>query len=292
MLQLSNRIVTEIFPEEERRVLRWLRTQKRNLRNWLVALLAVIGYVFVSNIQAIIPFLALNFQLVFDTVLVVWIGVLVALPFLWPQKPGDMFTEDFKRGLNPRVWEYEGGWKVELDEDGHSVLTVTDSNLGGLALPCLSWADFELQFDTRIIAGNTGWIIRASSLNDYVHQKLDTVRLATLYRVEGLLPTVGSIEHSLPIHEKQWFSVRLLARGNWLSTYMKLKGKEHLIFQDQALGVKPPAQVEVRSEEKYPHPFAATTIVTPSFRTGSFGFRLHVKDKAQYRNLRAYRLGR
>lgn len=101
--------------------------------------------------------------------------------------------------MDPRTWEYSGNWKVELDENGSSVLTVTDSNLGGLALPCLSWADYEVRFDMRIIESQAGWIIRASRLNDYVLQKLDLEKITTLYRVSGLLPTLGKLDHNLSI---------------------------------------------------------------------------------------------
>ena len=46
----------------------------------------------------------------------------------------------FESGLDPRLWEYEDGYKVELDEDGGAVHTATGADRGGLTLPCLSWS--------------------------------------------------------------------------------------------------------------------------------------------------------
>ena len=292
MLELSNQVIEHVFREERYRLIAFLTDQKRNLRYWLLTLLVVVTYVAISRIESIAPYLVFHFQGVLNVVLFTWLLAIITLPFWWPQKPGDFFKEDFRKGLDPRIWEYLGDWKVELDERGASILTVTDSNYGGLALPCLSWVDYEVTFDVRILNGSAGWIIRASSLNDYVLQKLNAAEISTLYRVTGYLPKVGSMKHGLTIDPSNWFRVRILARGAWLSTYIKVDGKEHLVFQDQALGVKPPAEVETRVEESDQKVILARQQVTPSYRLGSFGFRVHGEEMAQFRQVRAYRLKR
>jgi len=287
---LSNQVIENVFPEERRRFLQWLREQKRRLTFWFATLLVILVLVFLRNIELIVPYLVFNSQSTFNLILVSWLIAIVILPFRWPQKPGDFFSENFKSGLDPRIWEYDGEWKIELDENGSPVLNVRNSNRGGLALPCLAWTDYELRFETRIMKECSGWIVRASSLNDYVHQKLGHDRIVTLYRVSGMLPKVGEIKHDLPIELKRWYQIRILARGDWLSVHIKIDGKDHLIFQDQALGVKPPIEVQFSSKEIEIPTVQSKQIVTPSYRKGSFGFRLYDVEQAQYRKLKAYRL--
>lgn len=177
-----------------------------------------------------------------------------------------------------------------MDENSGAILSVRDSDRGGLALPCLSWTDYELVFEARMLTEWIGWIVRASSLNEYVHQKLGPDNISTLYRMSGIIRKVGEMPHDLPIESNQWYRIRILARGEWLSVYVKIDGKEHLIFQDRALGEKPPVALELRSEQieiptQYSH-----QILAPSYRTGSFGFRLHDVEHAHYRRIGAYHL--
>ena len=86
-------------------------------------------------------------QLAFNCVMVSWLITAIAVPFLWPQKPGDYFHDNFSAGVNPRVWNYVGQWQSRLDENGKPVLVVTESEMGGIAIPCLSWVDYELEFE-------------------------------------------------------------------------------------------------------------------------------------------------
>lgn len=288
--QLSNDIVRNVFPEEKRRFFRFLQEQKRKARSWLAFFTSLAVLLFLLNIQVTLPYLMLNFQKSIITVLFFWILAIVLLPFIWPFKKGDYFAEDFKRGLDPRIWQFEGDWKVELDEDGNSVLTVTNSNIGGIALPYLHWTDYEFSFDMRILNHDGGWIIRASGLYDYVHQKIDRTELVTFYRIAGHFPEVGRIVHGKAIDFDTWYPVRLLARGEWLSVYLTIEGKEALIFQDRALGDKPPVTVLYQPTKKKQGPPATQAVISPSFRSGSFGFRVHGEERAQYRRIRVYRL--
>ena len=135
-----------------------------------------------------------------------------------------------------------------------------------------------------------GWIVRASSLNDYVHQKLGTNKISTLYQISGIIRKVGEIEHGLSLELRKWYPIRILARGQWLSVYVRSDGKDHLVFQDQALGVKPPVTIEYATDVLEMGLQTSRQVLTPSYRSGSFGFRLHDKEHAQYRDLRAYHL--
>ena len=287
---LSNEIVRDVFREERNRFIRFLSIQKRHLWFWQLTLLILLCIPIVANFQSTLRYLYISQQYVFNVIVICWIFTIVLMPFLWPRKPGDYFHDDFKRGLNPRVWEYDGNWKVELDENSGPILSVSNSDRGGLVLNCLSWTDYEVQFEARIMTEWIGWIIRASSLNDYVHQKLGATNIHTLYKMTGVIQKVGELEHGLLLERKKWYPIRLLARGEWLSVYIKLDDKEHLIFQDQALGEKPPVTIEYTSKVlELPVP-THRQILTPSYRSGSFGFRLHDVEHAHYRRLRAYRL--
>lgn len=212
LTQLSNEVIQNVFPEERGRFLGFLRHQRRRSRSWLVFTTAVALLFSLFNIQTIAPYVVLHLPRVEITILFAWLLTLVIFPFIWPFKGGDSFSEDFKRGLDPKTWQYEGDWKVELAEDGKAVLTVTDSNIGGYALPCVHWTDYEVQFEMRILNRDAGWIVRASGLYDYVVQKLDTKQLATFYRIAGVFPEVGRIDRGRVISENSWYPIRLLAR--------------------------------------------------------------------------------
>ena len=157
-------------------------------------------------------------------------------------------------------------------------------------MPCVHWTDYELQFEMRILNRDAGWIVRASGLYDYVVQKIDAKQLVTFYRIAGVFPEVGRFDHGKLIGENTWNPIRLLARGEWLSVYITIGGKESLIFQDRALGDKPPITVLFKPEKGKKAASSPQAIMTPSFRAGSFGFRVHGDEKAQYRKLIAYRL--
>jgi hypothetical protein len=212
------------------------------------------------------------------------------LPFIWPEKPGDVFSEDFKSGINPRVWEWEGNWKTELDEGGKPILTVTDSELGGLVISCRAWADYELQFDTRIIKECTGWIVRSVDLNDCVMFQLRPELFRPHIRANGIWIRADNLKHGLSIKPSIWYSVRTLVRGSWATVYITVDGREHLVFQDRIFGTQPAVTVELHPMGNQTPDAKPTQVVNISVRVGAFGFRLSGNEMAQFRNIRAYKL--
>lgn len=291
MQRITDTVIENVFPTERNRLLVWLSEQKRHLRNWLILLLIGLGYVFIRNSEAVIPYIALNSQKVANYILFAWVLAIVITPFIWPQKRGDYFGENFKKGLDPRRWEYEDGYNVELDEDGGTVLTVADSDRGGLALRCLSWADYEVRFDTRIVEKTSGWIFRASTLNDYVHLKLGLEKVSVLYRITGIWVPLIDVTHGQDLELGKWYPIKAVAVGKWLSVFIKMRGRYRLAFQNDVLGVKEPVAVTLGSKDIKIPSALSQQVLTPTFRTGSFGFRLPKEDKAQFRNIKAYRLG-
>jgi hypothetical protein len=289
MANIPEQIVDNIFPEERNRLVTFLKRQKRNLRAWLIALTLLALAVLVVNYLDVLRYLVTNSQSAIDAILALWIIAIVIVPFIWPQKPGSVFSENFEKGINPRIWEYEGDWKTELDENGKPVLSITNSEIGGLAIPCLSWTDYELQFDTRIMNQCTTWLMRASSLNDCFMIQITPELIRPHFRASGLWQLVSSEPHGLPIKIGEWFSIRTLVRGAWVTVYITLNGKEHLVYQKRILGTRPPMSVHVQlgdpeNGEKY------SQILVVSARIGSFGFRFSGVESAQFRNIKTYKL--
>ena len=290
MNNIPEQIVENVFPEERKRLLRYLREQKRNLVLWLV-LFATLGLLYLGmNLIPTLRYIISNPQVTLNWILFWWIITIVVVSSVWPQKPGDVFREDFKKGINPRVWEYEGNWKTELDEKGKPVLTVTHSELGGLVIPCLSWTDYEVEFATRILNQCTGWLIRASSLNDCVMIQITATHVRPHVRAGGVWLLIGEYEHNLPIKTSEWYGIRTLARGAWVTVYVTIDGKEHMVLQSRILGTRPPVRAEIELVGSEPAGDKASQLLSVSVRTGSFGFRLYGSEEAQFRSLRAYGL--
>jgi len=290
MNELPKQVIENVFPEERNRVFAWVKAQKRNLRAWLFALIILsLGYLG-SNFQEVFRFVSANQQATYNWVVACWLLAIVALPFIWPEKPGDTFSDAFKSGINPRVWEWEGNWKTELDEGGKPILTVTDSELGGLAIPCRAWTDYELQFDTRIIKECTGWIVRSSNLNDCAMFQLKPELFRPHIRANGIWIRADNLKHGLQIKTGIWYSVRTLVRGSWATVYITVDGKEHLVFQNRFFGTQPAVSVELRPMANQTPDAKTTQVVNISVRVGSFGFRLSGNEMAQFRNIRAYKL--
>lgn len=282
-------VVKEVFPEERRKVVSWLREQKRHLRFWTVLTIALFLVPIVARAQDVLAFAASHARTLTDVLFFSWLIVSIFLSFVWPQKPGDFFRDRFRAGINPSVWDYEGEWRVEPDEDGRNVLSVTRSERGGIALPCLAWTDYELQFDTRIINKATAWLVRASSLNDSIMFQLSTKTLFPHYRISGLWLPFDQIEHNLPIIAKEWMTVKTLVRGPWATIYVTLQGQQHRIFQDRIAGTPPPVTVQIGPEALQMPATPSRQVISTSFRTGSFGFRLSTDEHAHFRNVQAYR---
>jgi hypothetical protein len=287
---IRNQILEQVFPEERNWLVGRLRDQKRNLRFWLlVAVILALIPLFVWLTQ-VLNFVGHNTQLVFNWIIFCWLIAVIVVPNIWPQKPGDVFRENFTAGINPRLWEWHGQWTVELDENGKSVLSVTNSELGGLVLPCLSWADYDLRFETRILNKVTGWLIRASNLNNCVMFQLSPTTIKPHIKSVGVWIPQADIVHNAPISVGEWFSVQTLARGSWATVYLTVKGKQQKIFEDKILGTQPIFWGNIPRDTVDAPEGKQLVALEVSYRPGSFGFRQSVDEKAQFRNLKVFKL--
>lgn len=288
--ETSKRLIEEIFAEERKAFIDWIRDRKGRPSFWLVIATVASFAVLLALRHSALQFALVYPQFILNCLFLSLIVATIVAPFIWPIKPGDYFSDKFKKGLSPAKWEFDGEWKADRDESGKPCLTVTNSDRGGLALPCLSWADFEVNFETRILSGYTGWVVRASSMNEYVHIKLSVEQLSRLYRVATVWIPLGAFKHGIPFKLSEWYPVRIVARSNWLTIYIVVDDKRYRILQEDILGIRPPVAVELRSD-RIELPYGQNKqLLEPSFRSGSFGFRVHADNKAQFRNLRAYHL--
>ena len=182
------------------------------------------------------------------------------------------FREDFQQGLEN--WEYRGEWRIEREGDG-CILIVTESRSGGIAKPCVSWKDYVVEFETRIVNGNTSWIIRAEDTDNYVMLQCQPELLYPHFRTQGrwenltwTLENPVRLPFRLPLNT--WFGVHIEVRGTLLLVTVTLDGREREILRSSRLLEPPTAPV--------------------SYQVGSVGFRESAEECANFRNVRVKRL--
>src|SRR4030042_1262736 len=151
----------------DRRLLEWLT----KFLGIVVAVTAIFGFLEVKGIQILSilnEFLKMivNFLQISRVPVFIWLVLIfIFIVYLRIKKElgliaGD-FSDDFTKGLDK--WEFGGeGWKIEHEEH-KPVLSVSESQDGGIAKRGLNWRDYEFVFDTKIVDKNSGWIVRAIS---------------------------------------------------------------------------------------------------------------------------------
>jgi hypothetical protein len=195
-------------------------------------------------------------------------------PYGYEPSYREEFCEDFQRGLEN--WEYHGErWRTEREGDRH-ILIVTDSEIGGIAKPCLSWKDYVFRFETKIVKSNTSWIIRAKDRLNYVMLQCGQEQLKPHFRVNGTWRNLEwtnrnpvSLPITLPVNT--WFGVHIEVRGTKVLVTVRVNDRETEILNSSALLEPPTAPV--------------------SYPMGSVGFREYGPDEcAHFRNVRVKRL--
>jgi len=269
-----------IFTEEETSMVGWSRRHK--LFVFGVILGGVATCLFLSYPAA---FLALGdrmgpapMPLWGGLLLIAWLLVLTYFAYLSRESAErSEFHEDFRRGLDQ--WEYNGAWRTEK-EDGRYILTVTESFDGGIAMPCVLWRDYDFQFETKIVRGNTTWLIRAKDILNYVMLQCGQSELNPHFRVNGMwvkLPPV-SLPVQLPVNT--WFGVRITVQGTRVIARATVGKEETEIYNGDLLstGVRGYVIGEEDSAQR------ADLIL--SYMVGSIGFReASSAESAHFRNV-------
>ncbi len=192
------------------------------------------------------------------------------------------FSDNFEHGLIN--WEYYGDWRTEKDGDNY-ILVVTNSDSGGFARPCRLWNDYEFNFDTKIVAANTTWIIRASSIAQYVMLQCGRNEIIPHYRLSNQFFRLDpvSLPTTLPLNE--WFTVRLRVSGIRVLATATLNGRAFTLLDRNLLEPVTAQATVTRGETSQVIQFV------PDFPSGSVGFREWGNTEcAHFRNVRVTKI--
>jgi len=206
-----------------------------------------------------------------------WLSILVLSKKLRPCDP-TKFEEHFSHELEN--WEFSGGWSLENLVEGRTLI-VTDSEVGGISKWCLSWKDYVFEFDTKLIASDCGWLIRAMDLENYVMLQLrEKEILPHFLRDRGNwfrdFNRRAPLQFQIPLG--RWFRVRIRVENERVVTWIVLDGKEKEVLN---LGLLQPGPRKV-----WPLHSEQITIIDVSYPHGSIGFRAWGDEQAFFRNIR------
>lgn len=181
------------------------------------------------------------------------------------------FTDNFAAHLEH--WSTAGEWRI-VKENSNSVLSVTRSDRGGILKPCLSWANYIFEFETKIVNKNTSWIIRASNPMNYVMLQCQQNKIFPHFRLndnwydrEWTIKNPTNLPVTVPLN--QWFKVIIKVVGVRVKIFITLNRKRIKIF-DSCLLSTPPAPIQ--------------------YSKGSVGFREYDKEHSCFRNISVKRL--
>lgn len=239
----------------------------------------------INVIKNIFIFLTIVLPLPFFNIPVYfWIILLCVIFWLFNQSRllklvSGEFYDDFRSGLNN--WEYGGeGWKTEF-ENGTPLLSVSESQDGGISKKGFSWNDYQFSFKTKIISKNSGWIIRAENRNKYIMiqlwmEKLDSPKIRLHYRVppssERQIQWIVAEEIAISSDKKikilEWVDVRIAVLGSTIDIYLNNQHCAHYFIPDP-----------IRWENKFitiaeeGRPSEKTYIDSINYPVGRIGFR-------------------
>jgi hypothetical protein len=174
------------------------------------------------------------------------------------------FLENFDQGL--RFWQYDGIWGIQEER----TLAVTNSELGGIAKPCLLWKDYVCEFETKIGNKFTSWIVRAENTATYAMLQCQPTQIYPHFRVKGEWTRLDwtkqnpvTLPLTLPINN--WFRVRMEVRQFDIGISLIVDGRTYGIPKMANLLAPPIAPVE--------------------YKYGSVGFREAGDECAYFRRL-------
>lgn len=270
----------KVFRQEEETVVAWFQ---RNKVLFILLFLLIIGtwgyFKWPSQAQIIINLA----KLYSESIIIAWLVILTLYLYTKEREPKErIFRDNFKHGL--QRWEYFGDWKIEK-EDGHHILIVRKSDIGGFALPCRQWIDYLFEFETKIVQANTSWIIRAADIHNYVLLQCSTTEINPHYRVNGLWVKLESVKLQTPLPLNTWFKVQIKAQGTRVVVKAAIEGKEKILLDSYLL--EPTGFVAEFSEGDVPRKLD----LFGSFPAGSVGFReAGLSECAHFRDVRVTKL--
>jgi len=237
----------------------------------------------VSNEISAAPILfSLFFLLFFLVLIVMW--------FIWKrlQIVAGEFRDDFSRGLYN--WEFGGeGWKIEREGDS-PVLSVSESQDGGITKKGFSWSDYEFSFETKVVKDASGWLIRAANRNNYVMIQLSLKdggkpMLRPHYRYfdqEAPWISLGEVGIETEIKRLEWIKVKIVVRGSTVDVFLDGKHELHLFLPDPVRLEKVRKVHDLYGDEVK----QAEGFVALNYPTGRVGFRCEAQEHAHFKDVR------
>lgn len=278
----------------------WLDKMRRTHKGPFIRLVAQVVVVFMSILELVALLSDIGFQReveIYRYVIVISVLIIALVlsigPWLWQWSPSRQFinrlfiiirtrihlvqrrkfVEDFSQPELPN-WKFSGEWHTETDENGH-FLVVTQSEMGGIAKPCLEWKDYIFKFDTKIVHHSTSWIIRAARRGHYVLLQCQKTRLRPhFFQADRLAlvaewtdPNTVKLPCALPLNE--WFTVCIRVAEKTVVVILTVNGEEYEVLNS---------------------PLLAPPIAPETYSVGSVGFRASEYECANFRNAYVKRL--
>lgn len=242
-----------------------------------------------------------GFQKAPVVLLFTWIIIAILVYFLikvWRRLNvvAGVFKDDFSKGLGN--WEFGGeGWKTEY-EDGQTVLSVSESQDGGITKRGFAWSDYEFSFETKVISRASGWIIRAENRTKYFMLQLNMVdqknpRLRPHFRyndpkVPWIVLETNSVDlNNLDLKSKislnKWLKVKIIVRGTEIDAFIDGQHVFHYFLPDPCRFEKQTKILNEYGKEQV----SDRLIIVESFPVGRVGFRCAPQDEhAHFRNVK------
>jgi alpha-L-rhamnosidase len=176
-----------------------------------------------------------------------------------------------------RIW-YDGAYTTQLDELPAQTLPsawsvvhgglINDGGLGGIVSQGAGWTNASVSFDTNVVSGEAGWMVRAtSSLSGYfffLGDEADTTGPPSSLREFSLssagLRMIADVRLHSPVLAGSWHHISTVVDGTAITT--SLDGHQVASFTTTSL---PPG--------------------TPTYDSGSCGFFESPGQSAQFRDL-------
>lgn len=140
------------------------------------------------------------------------------------------FRDNFSEGLGK--WEFGGeGWKTE-QEDGASILSISESEDGGITKKGFNWSDHSFTFMCKVIKRNVGWIVRAENRSKYlmIQLKLKDVKKPKL-RLHLRIPYFSREDMSwIVIEENDLSPSKKIELNDWINVRIDLLGSNIDVF--------------------------------------------------------------
>jgi len=194
--------------------------------------------------------------------------------------------KQFVEDLSGRVtdnWEYAGSWQV-IQDGQNRYLAVTNSDDGGIAKACRLWDDYEFEFETKIVQSNSGWIVRARDLQNYVLLQCGRDQLIPYFRVNGEFLKMNAVRLPALLPLQEWYGVRIKVSGSQLMVAITVDGKTYVLLDEPLLATQVVSGRRAGNNEGQDFTLALSNTF------GSIGFREWETENACFRNIKVTRI--